>query len=75
MHPNKEIKVRTTCRHWYSLIIIWVRDLVVSLDSKSLNLLRYLPGPVYLFLTGSCCVAQADLKLEAIVLPKPLEYP
>lgn len=51
------------------------RDLVVSLDSKSFNLLRYLPGPVYLFPTGSCCVAQPDLKLEAIVLPKALEYP
>lgn len=51
------------------------RDLVVSVDSESLNLLRYLPGPIYYFPTGSCCVAQADLKLEAIVLPKPLEYP
>lgn len=49
------------------------RDLVVSLDSKSFNLLSYLPGPVYLFPTGSCCVTQPDLKLEAIVLPKALE--
>lgn len=68
MHPNKEIKVREQHADIGTLTIIWVRDLVVSLDSKSLNLLRYLPGPIYLFPTGSCCVAQSDLKVEAVVL-------